>query len=62
MADDGHGEWHTAGQFEGPIGCSAVRDALRAGRFESMAPRWRDLQVDGLRLRFVGRADNTRCP
>jgi hypothetical protein len=62
MADDGHGEWHTAGQFEGPIGCAAVRDALRAGRFESMAPRWRDLQVEGLRLRFVGRLDNTRCP
>ena len=62
MADDDHGGWRYAGQLDGPVGCAPVRDALHAGRFEVLSPRWRDLQVEGWRLRFVGRPDNPRCP
>jgi len=62
MAEDGQGGWRVAGQLDGPIHCEPVRAALRAGRFEAMPPRWRDLQVDGLHLRFVGTPENARCP
>ncbi|HEX7968969.1 MAG TPA: DUF4153 domain-containing protein [Stellaceae bacterium] len=62
MAEDGHGAWRRAGQFDGPVHCSAVRDALRAGKYETAAPTWRDLQVSGLRLRFTQPMDAAKCP
>jgi hypothetical protein len=62
MADDGHGGWRAAGQLDGPIHCEPVRAALRAGRFEAIPPRWRDLRIDGMHLRFVATPENVRCP
>ena len=62
MAEDGHGAWRRAGQFDGPVHCSAVRDALRAGKYETVAPTWHDLQVSGLRLRFTQPMDAAKCP
>ena len=62
MAETGQGAWRVAGQLDGGITCAAVRTALRAGAFEAIAPRWRDLQVEGLHLRFVATPETARCP
>jgi hypothetical protein len=43
--------WVFAGNL--PLGrCAGVVEALRQGRFALVAPTWRDLEVDGRRLRF----------
>ncbi len=62
LAENGQGGWRVAGQLDGPINCAPVRALLRAGTFEAMPPRWRDLRVDGLHLRFVATPENARCP
>ena len=62
MTEDTQSGWRIAGQLDGPTQCASVRSALLAGRFETKAPRWHDLQVEGLRLRFANRVDTSRCP
>jgi hypothetical protein len=55
--EDGKDGWRVEGQFNGPINCAAVRDALRAGRVNALPPaRWRDIEAGGHRLRFAERA------
>ena len=62
MAEDAQGAWSRIGQFEGPVHCQAIRDALRAGEFRLDRQKWRDLEVAQLRLRFAQSVDVGKCP
>jgi hypothetical protein len=46
----GDGRWIPVGSVLN-ADCSGVRDALRAGKFEVAAPRFKDIEADGRRLR-----------
>ncbi|HEY6831431.1 MAG TPA: DUF4153 domain-containing protein, partial [Pseudolabrys sp.] len=45
-------DWVLAGTLTNGL-CAGVREALRAGRFETESPQFRDLVVDGQRMRLT---------
>ena len=44
------GKWTIAGTIHERLGCPGVRDALRKGDVELVAPRFKELEVAGERL------------
>ena len=55
---DANGRWRQVGHIGDP--CADTQDALRSGRVRAIAPVWRDLELEGRRLRF--QADESVCP
>lgn len=55
---DADGTWRQVGRFGDP--CNETGKALRGGRIKVLDPQWRDLEIDGRRLRLE--ADTGPCP
>ena len=62
MSTDDEGKWIRIGHLTGPNRCREIRQALRAGKFETAAPRWDDLKVGEVRFALANRFATSECP
>jgi hypothetical protein len=58
------GKWDVIGSLSRPVQdrCNGDLDAVLAGQFKTLAPRQRDLEINGRRLALDPAARNGRCP
>ncbi len=52
FAENSSGKWDVIGRWDIPYKCEKTMQAALAGKFQTLPPRWPDLQIHGVRLDF----------